>query len=303
MFVVWRLRQVLLVAPIAKDAEAEELVYGVFDFLIGKTKRTEIEFGQFRRIIGQGEAVTFYNWECPIRSDLMQGRSALEFQCRFLDNEEAVDRTRAVCLVAEEREFVENVVSPLRTVGMQVSYYKFLADTNPEILYPETVSVDVQRTLFSFGRRLQRRMDALVGAGMVTVLPFSQVLALVRQEYTEIFNQVKYSFFERGDTIPESRFLTKKRFREELEALRAHAGYDVIDERVVELGKRTVASYAAEEYVIRRCLAREEWCRNPVAIPNEAMFTFPVLANAYLGNEGRGPWLFVMYKGGEDGQL
>ncbi|MDP3918523.1 MAG: hypothetical protein Q8Q35_01280 [Nanoarchaeota archaeon] len=275
----------------------------MYDFLVRNSVRSDIEYSQFKGIIDEGKSVTFYNWECPIRSYLRPGNSELEFVCEFVDSEEAIQKTRAISSIDLEKTFVDEVVRPLRETGMRVNYFKFLADTNSELLYPETVNLEVKKKMFSFGRRLQTRMDEVVGSGVVTIMSFSQVLDMYRKEYMEVFNQVKYSFFMKCNDIPETRFMTMKKFRNELVQLKDHAGVEGCDDRLLELGKRVVASYAAEEFVLRTKVANEDWFKNPVAVPNESMFTFPVMANAYLGNKQRGPWLFVMYEGGKNGQL
>ena len=245
-----------------------------------------------------GRPITFYNWECPIRTDLKVAGD-LEYECDWVDD---VEKTRMVKLSELEREFVERVILPLRQDGIKVNYYKFLADTNPLILYPATVDSDtkrrqVSRFMTNFSQQLQDKADE-ISNGVIRVFPFSKILCEFNREYMEVFNRVKYSFALRRDNVPETQYLRKNKFKGELDELLKHTGVNEMDERLIELGIRTISSYASEEYVIRTALSREAWFQNPVAIPNEAMFTFPVLANCYLGNKNRGPWLFVLYEGG-----
>ena len=275
-------------------------------YLVENAVRTDIEYQQFRRILNERKAITFYNWECPIRSDLREATTDLGFECDWLVDDNAFSRTRLVDGFAKEKEFVERVLLPLREAGLDARYYKFVADTNPEILYPATIDRDVDkietaRKMVTFVQGMQDRTDSLVGPGTLRIMPFSIIKKNYSIEYDRVFNDVRYSFFGDQNGLPLSRYFPQKLFRNFLEELVEHGGLSIQleDSKVVELGIRVVSSYAAEEAIIRKSLAFQNWFRNPVALPNESMFTFPRLANAYLGKDERGPWLFVLFEGGK----
>ena len=275
----------------------------LFDYLCRNSARSDIEFPQFRELINSRKPITFYNWECPARSPLRPVKDLpFDLECDFLDDEASVEKTRLVERNVQEREFVERVVIPLREgLGIKVGYFKFLADTNPAILCPYTIrnkqdEIEIVRKMFSFTQRLQRRADAIVGRGNIQAIPFSQIRALYPEEYLRAYNSVYYSFSE--EDTPQTRLIPAKVFRGELEELAEHIGVSLETERrrVVEFTKRVASSYAAEEYLIRTSLSNGDWFQNPVCVSNESMFTFPIFANAYLGKDKRGPWLFLLYK-------
>jgi len=169
------------------------------------------------------------------------------------------------------------------------------------LLYPSTIDTNMKRQgtkrfMDGFCQTMQDKADE-ISEGAMRVFPFSRIFDAFNSEYMDVFNRMKYSFVNQGRDLPESPYLNLKRFRNELSELLKHTGVEDMTPGIVELGIRIVSSYAAEEWVIRKFLANEEWFRNPVAVSNEAMFTFPVLANAYLGVKNRGPWLFVLYEG------
>ena len=229
---------------------------------------------------------------------MREGKNQKEYTCDWLRETE---KTRLIKLQDRESFFMDNVFFPLKTAGIQATYYKFLADLNPKILYPESVKgleEETARTMTWFSQSLQDNADQLLGPGKIRVLPFSRIYNLFSKEYKEIYNWVRYSFQQDRDGNLESPLVKKKVLRNELEQLIEHCGLpdEGRGERIIELTKRVVSSYAAEEYVIRELLSQEGWFPNPVAIPNESMFTFPALANAYLKKEAaRGLWLFLIY--------
>lgn len=201
----------------------------------------------------------------------------------------------------KERMFLENVLRPLSESGVRANYYKCVADLNPWLLYPESVigrDEEIRRTMAWFCLSLQNFADQNLGPGMIRVFPFSRIYNLFENQYREAYNQIKYNIQQDKDGNLESPFIRKKVLRNELEQLLEHCGISEDDrgERIQELTKRVVGSYAAEEFVIRDLLSQEGWFPNPVAVSNESMFTLPILATAYTGKEARGPWLFLLYE-------
>ena len=145
-------------------------------------------------------------------------------------------------------------------------------------------------------RELQNKADKLFGQGTITIFRFSQIYEIFKKEYLEIYNKIKYSFKnEKCSEIPISDYFKQKTFKNLLNELQKHCGIQnqQLDFRLIELGKRVAASYATEETIIRDFLSKESWFKNPVAVPNESLFTLPILANGYIGKEKKGVWIFV----------
>jgi hypothetical protein len=278
----------------------------LFDYLCQNSARTDIEFPKFRELINSRQPISFYNWECPIRSPVRPvDGSPLEFECDFFDDEASIERTRLVALAEQEKGFVERVLIPLRDgLGVKTRYFKFLADTNPFLLYPKTCEnrkneLEIRRKMLSFAQRLQNKADSIAGYGNIQISPFSQIYSLYTEDYSRAYNGSYYSFS--SEEIPQTKLIPQKIFRDELKELASHtrASLETDKGRLVELAKRVVSSYAAEEYVIRSTLSKTDWFQNPTCIPNESIFTLPVLANAYLGKENRGTWLFLFKTEGQ----
>lgn len=251
--------------------------------------------------------ITFYNWECPLRTTLRPvSDSALELECDFLDDESSVEKTRLIDRIVQEKQFVDQVLIPLRDeLGIEAKYIKFISDTNPDILYPNTVrdrknEAEIRRKMLSFAQRMQRRADVISRRGNIQIFLFSQIRSLYPDEYLRVYNEVYYSFSQ--EDLPQTKFFPQKFFKNELEELAAHTGVSLESERkrLVELTKRVASCYAAEEYIIRNALSQTDWFQNPVCVSNESMFNLPVFANAYLGKNSRGPWIFVLYKPGDE---
>jgi len=90
----------------------------VLQNLIEREKRTAIEYGSFKKSLEEG-VLTFYNWECPIRSDL-RSVDELEYECDWVDD---VDRTRMVQLAEIEADFARNILLPLKRLGVKVNSF------------------------------------------------------------------------------------------------------------------------------------------------------------------------------------
>ncbi|MBU1129387.1 MAG: hypothetical protein KJ949_02025 [Nanoarchaeota archaeon] len=269
----------------------------ILDFIDKNSARSNIEYSQFNRLIQNGSPITFYNYECPIRSNL-KPYSDLEFICEWQSN---IDKTRLIKNQNLEKRFVDNVILPLKQINENIRYFKFLADLNPILLYPETINSNekrknVKRIMLKTERELQNEADKLFGCGTITIFRFSQIYEIFEKEYLEIYNKIKYSFKdEKSSEIPISDYFKQKTFRNLLDELQKHCGIQnqPLNPRFIELGKRVASSYATEETIIRNFLSKESWFENPVAVPNESLFTLPALANGYLGKEKRGTWIFV----------
>ncbi len=234
------------------------------------------------------EEMTFFNWECPPRSDLYMEDG--ELTCSWnVDIEKGIDKTRMVQRTELEKSFIERVKKPLEQLGKTVKYKKFVAGTNPILVYPRSFGRDTIGLMDAFTIGLQKRVDELFCPGEIEILNFYYTFLKWEAEYRKVFREIMDSF----DTAKS--IIKGKLLRQEIADLSKKVSPKPEWEQAMELfGKRVVSSYATENWILAKDLS------NPVSNSNEAIYNGPKIANSYRKFRGEKdiPGIFVLYKGG-----
>lgn len=197
-----------------------------------------------------GEAITFYNWECPPRI-LDKNKSGEIFLNYCVDLEkvfrgEKIDNYTEMPRIVAEKIREIKALNFLESLGIKFRFVKIIADTNAYYITPESLKIlgkkEIKNTFLEFKERIEEILSKDYKFIELGIFLFTDLIKKYRKEYESAVAQaLNILNSENSDLV------RLKIWKNQLEYIKNHLGFKGNQQKeMIEFTKKVIATYGAE---------------------------------------------------------